>query len=446
MARSALESCPRPPRAVPARLAQLVLAVTLAACGGGGGSSGTPDTGAPLASGPPAPSAAPTPAPSAAPTPAPGASPPAPTPTPPAVAPAMMFSVRLLDPVGQAGSQGLNKLGQAAWTTADVNGQFARFFDGSQVQQVMGNRPARAVAVNDAGQVTGHLLGDSSTLVYRWSADAPDALVVIDLEPGFFGIANAINSQGQVTGMITRRNVPSAYRWTPPSPVTGVEGLDPISGAGTLPAVANGQFINDNGTVAGASSTADARVHVALWVPGQPVRDIGSLGGPDVSVDGLNDANQVVGQSDLNTGAHHAYRWSPAEGMVDLGTLGGLNSSATAINAGGTVVGTSDTADPGSTRAFVWNGAAMTSLGTLGGGWSAATAINASGQVAGTSPDANGMAHAFLWTATGGMVDLNTHLATSPGAELQSVVALADDGSMLVSSSAGLLLLRPQAP
>lgn len=355
-----------------------------------------------------------------------------------------MFLVRMLDPVGQAGSQGLNRLGQAAWTTADVNGQFARFFDGSQVQQVIGNRPARAVAVNDAGQVTGNILSDSLSLVYRWSPDAPDAVVVVDIGPGFFTVANAINRQGQVTGMVTRRNIPTAYRWTPPSPV--VEGLDPLSGAGTLPAVANGLFINDNGTVAGVSSTASGPVHAALWVPGQPPLDLGSLGGRDVAVDGLNNANQVVGQSDLSGGAHHAYRWSAAEGMVDLGTLGGANSSATAINAGGTVVGTSETADPGSTRAFMSNGGAMTSLGTLGGGWSAATAINASGQVGGTSPDANGMAHAFLWTATEGMVDLNTRVTSTEAPVLQSVVALADDGSMLVSSSGGLVLLRPQAP
>ncbi|WP_427914585.1 hypothetical protein ACPWT1_06630 [Ramlibacter sp. MMS24-I3-19] len=355
-----------------------------------------------------------------------------------------MFLAQLLDPVGQATPQGLNNLGQAAWTTTDANQQFARFFDGTKVQQVMGNRPARATALNDAGHVTGQLLSDSLSLVYSWSPDAPDALVVIDIGPGFFTVANAINRKGQVTGMVTRRNIPTAYRWTPPSPTA--EGLDPLSGAGTLPSVANGEFINDDGSVAGVSSTPGGQVHATLWVPGQPPRDLGSLGAGNVTVDGFNEASQVVGQSDLGPGVHHAYRWSAAEGMVDLGTLGGTNSSASAINASGMVVGTSDTTDPGSTRAFVWSGGAMKSLGTLGGGWSAATRINASGQVGGTSADANGMAHAFLWTADTGMVDLNTRIPTETDRVLQSVVALADDGSMLVSSSDGLLLLRPKAP
>lgn len=60
----------------------------------------------------------------------------------------------------------------------------------------------------------------------------------------------------------------------------------------------------------------------------------------------------------------------------------------------------------------------------------------------GTSAAANGMAHALLWTAKGGMVDLNTRVPTETDRVLQSVVALADGGSLLVSATEGLLL-RP---
>lgn len=431
------------PRAVPARLANLVLAVGLAACGGG--TSGV-DSSAPVAAGPPAG------APTASGPPAPGANPP--SPAPPAAAPATMFAALLLDPLGQAGAQGLNNHGQAAWTVADPDAprgglaeplQYGRFFDGTRVQQVIGNRPARITGLNDAGHVVGQLLEDSNTRVFRWSADAPDALVVIDRAPGTFTEALGLNGKGQVTGTITvRRDFRSAFRWTPPSPVTGVEGLEPLTGPDTTPLVIAGVFINESGTVAGNSSTPAGTVHPALWVPGQPVRDLGSLGGARASVTGLNEASQVVGQGEVGNGTRHAFRWSAADGLVDLGTLGGANSSADGINASGTVAGTSETADAGSVRAFVWNGAALQSLGTLGG-WSAARVINASGQVGGTSADANGMAHAFLWTAAEGMIDLNTRVA--PGTpELQTVVALADDGSMLVSSTGGLVLLRPKAP
>ena len=439
MARSTSGSCPRPAtRGVPVRIADLVLAVGLAACGGGGGSGGS-DLGEPLGQAPPAPASA-------------GPAP-APNPAPPAASVATLYTARVLDPLGQAGTQGLNNRGQAAWTQADPNAprgllveppQFGRFFDGSQVQEVIGNRPARITGLNDAGQVVGQLLESSNTRVFRWSPEAPDALVVIDFQPGTFTDAHGMNGKGQVTGTITvRRDFRSAFRWTPPSSSAGVENLEPLTGPASLPLVIAGHFINQDGTVAGVSSTPSGAVHPALWVPGQPVRDLGSLGGSRASVDGLNDANQVVGQSDVGNGTQHAYRWSAAEGMVDLGTLGGANSSASGINASGTVVGTAETADAGILRAFVWNGGVLQSLGTLGGTSSAGRVINASGQVGGTSTVANGAAHAFLWSAAEGMVDLNTRVAAGTAPVLQTVVALADDGSLLASSEGGLVLLRP---
>lgn len=438
MARSTFES-PQPARAVPVRLADLVLAVSLAACGGGGGSAGLTDTGAPLASGPPAPVPA-APAPSAAPTPAPSAAP----------SPAAVYAVRLLDPLGQAGRQSLNNLGQVAWTMVDPNAprgllaeppQFGRFFDGSTTQPVEGDRVVHVAGLNDAGQVTGQIIESSDTRVFRWSPDAPDALVVIDFQPGTYTVANAINRKGQIAGMVTTRNIPGAFRWTPGPGLQGYEGLAPLSGAGTLPPVANAQFINDVGTAAGVSSTATGQVHATLWVPGQPARDLGSLGDGDVSVAGLNEANQVAGQAPVSPGVRHAYRWSEGEGMVDLGTLGGPTSAAAGINASGWVAGTSDTAD--GNGAFVWRDGTMTALGTLGGNASAATVINRGGQIGGTASTADGSPHAFLWSADSGMVDLNARLQAAAPGVLRNVVALADDGSMLADSSAGLVLLRP---
>lgn len=451
MARSTLECCPRPSRAVPVRIADLVLAASLAACGGGGGGGGL-DAGNPVALGPPPPAAAPAPSPAASGPPAPVAGPPAPA--PPSAAPAPLFTAMLLDPLGQAGIQGLNNHGQAAWTVVDPNAprgllaeppQVGRFFDGRQVHEVAANRPAHVTGLNDAGQVCGQLIESSDTRAFIWTTDARDPPPVIDRAPGTYTVANAINAKGQIAGMLTVRNVPSAFRWTPPDQVTTVEGLEPLTGSGTFPPVVNAQFINDDGTVAGISSTTSGAVHGALWVPGQPVRDLGSLGGSDVSVAGLNNAGQVAGQSEVSAGVKHAYRWTLADGMVDLGTLGGPNSSASAINASGAVVGTADIDAQGSTRAFLWKSGAMRSLGSLGG-WSAATTVNAAGQVGGTSADANGMAHAFLWTEAAGMIDLNARIPTETSRVLQSVVSLAEDGAMLVSSTEGLLLLRPQSP
>jgi probable HAF family extracellular repeat protein len=179
-----------------------------------------------------------------------------------------------------------------------------------------------------------------------------------------------------------------------------------------------------------------------MWKRGEAVLDLGSLGGPDVAPHALNDANQVAGQALLVGGARHAFRWSDSEGMRDLGTLGGTHSTGAAINASGWVAGSSEIAD-GTLVAFLWRDGTMQPLGKLGGIGSQATAINASGMVVGTVNAADGTAHVFFWTEAQGMVDINTRLVGPSHPVMQDVAALADDGSLLVMSSAGLVLLRP---
>ena len=114
-----------------------------------------------------------------------------------------------------------------------------------------------------------------------------------------------------------------------------------------------------------------------------PLRDLGSLGGPESMAHALSaDGSVVVGRSDLNAPASHAFRWTAATGMVDLGVLPGANdSSAREVSANGqVVVGFSN---PGSVfRAFRWTQAGgMINLGTLGGDYSMANAVSADGSV-----------------------------------------------------------------
>lgn len=434
MDRSAPTSHPRRRAgARPLLLLDLLFALAVGACGGGGG-DGT-DTGPPLGIGP----SSPVPVPAPAPTP-PQAGAPGVAPTAPAAA---MYALVLLDANGQAGATSLNANGQVAFAVATPAGPRARFFDGQRVLVVAGDAPGRAVAVNEAGQVAGELLQASGgTRAFAWSASAPDTVSAVDVQPGTDMQVAGINRSGLVAGTIARRNLPAPFVWTPGNPL--VQGLPAIENGAPLP-TASARALNDAGAVAGTTAGPGGGVHAALWPAGAPGRDLGTFGGLESSAAGLNAANQVVGQADLPGGTHHAFLWSDAGGLQDLGTLGGANSAALAVNASGWVAGTADTAD-GQARAFVWRASAMESLGTLGGAGSAATVMNAAGQVGGTAQTASGTPHAFLWSPSAGMVDLNGRLAAGAQPELQSVIALADDGALLASSSAGLVLLRPTAP
>jgi probable HAF family extracellular repeat protein len=347
------------------------------------------------------------------------------------------WAVRFVDPQGQGGAQSLNRLGQLAFTGVTALGPRARFFDGATVHELAGGA-STALAVNEAGQVAGRFEGDF-TRAFRWDAGTQQVPVVLDTSPDVSSSAASVNASGVVGGtQSSRRNIPgSAIRWTP----GGLpQGLTPV---GLPPLGAEGRFINAGGAVAGVSNVSVGTAHAAYWpAGGSAVRDLGTLGGAASTPVALNDAGQVAGNAEPVDGPQHAFTWSEAAGLRDLGTLGGPASTANGLNASGWVVGTADTAD-GATVAFLWRDGAMDPLGTLGGRTSAASAINAAGLVGGNAETAGGVQHAFVWSAAMGLVDLNDRVAGSVPGVLQSVLAVADDGTVLAMAEGGLVLLRP---
>jgi probable HAF family extracellular repeat protein len=142
---------------------------------------------------------------------------------------------------------------------------------------------------------------------------------------------------------------------------------------------------------------------------GTSLQDIGSLGGGGVLAEDLNASGQITGRSGTASGGEHAMLWSASGGMVDiLGTNSGY-SVASAINKFGVVIGVFQ---PNGINAFRWS--ASTGVENLGAftpglsGASFANALNDAGLIAGMSNVASGKRHAFAWTRTGGLVDIDT--------------------------------------
>ena len=112
------------------------------------------------------------------------------------------------------------------------------------------------------------------------------------------------------------------------------------------------------------------------------------------------------------TTAHAQVGWT----VTDLGTLGGLFGDARDINEAGHVVGEASPVTGGD-HAFLWTpSGGMVDLGTLGGAGSRSQAegINDAGQVVGLVND--GDDRAFYWTAADGMVGLPTLSGIESGA------------------------------
>jgi probable HAF family extracellular repeat protein len=273
---------------------------------------------------------------------------------------------------------------------------------------------------------------------------------VVDLGTlgGNFSFARDINGRGQVTGVSTTRSSESDYHaffWQ----------NGKMTDLGTLGAWASfseGQFINDQGQVAGVlifppdpfghelrhpffwqngvmtdlrlTDTKDSiptglseNGHVIgsnsrgfatgafLWQNGVMNDDLGTLGGAFTNAVKVNVLGQVTGASTTPLGFYHAFVWQNGV-MTDLGTLGVSESSPIDINDSGQIVGFSETV-LGARHTFLWQNGVMTDLGTLGGADSYPYDINNQGQIIGISQIATGESHAFLWQ-NGVMTDLGT--------------------------------------
>ena len=310
-----------------------------------------------------------------------------------------------------------------------------------------GGNISNAYGVNDHGQVVGVSTGSPSvTHAFLWTMNT--GMKDLGTLGGNVSWAQAINDSVQIVGQAeTNHGTADAFLRK-----NGIKkDLGSLGGASSQANAINFNSLTKTFTqIAGWSLTSNnSAYHAVTWDPSFNILDLGTLGGTSSFAFGNNCKGQVVGGAARLDGSFDAFLWDPAIGIQDLGTLGGTMAQAYAINCSGTIVGSSTLAGEVQTDAFVYANFTMSDLGGLGGSSTQANAINDVGLIVGSSrTPGDADTHAVIWTANGGITDLNLLIPAKSGWDLRGANSISNNGKIagagIIKGQQHAFLLIPQ--
>lgn len=316
-------------------------------------------------------------------------------------------------------------------------------FSAAQSYTITDLGPGQAFAINGLGDVVVQPTSGSS---FVWSPGG-NQLSLIPLTAGYPTTPYGINNQGLVTGSSSNGDGFDAALWTNGEP-RDLGRLDIVSGCA-------GTGINASVQVAGYCFLYGGYTEAFLWSKATGLQGLGTLQGGASFAQAINRFGQVVGYSGATANTiSYAFIWSKTTGMKNLGKLPGYDSSyAFAINDLGQVAGASQCFHCSlKGHATLWSKTkgSMIDLGVLPGAPdSFALGLNNLGQVVGVSDNGatNGL-HAFIWSPSTGILDLNNLIPANSGWVLQSANAINDKGQIVgygvLNGQTEAFLLTPQ--
>jgi probable HAF family extracellular repeat protein len=266
----------------------------------------------------------------------------------------------------------------------------------------VGTSDVYATGVNNAGQIVGHVVdADGFSHAALWSSNGAFTPLPELKTADPFSEAYRINNSGQIVG---KSKFDASYSHAVIWNAGSVQDIGLVPG-GTAGSFAND--INDNGVVAGASSSAHG-LHAFTWTSGGGIVDWGSFNSNSntnfAGWNAISNNGVMAGTAYVLFSPYKASMARPGDtGITNISVPGQFSTGmALAINNSDVIVGYQSPGSGGSPHPAIFNGdGTFQDLGTLGFGEGWAEDINDNGvivgRVMGLDQNENFVQNAFVY-------------------------------------------------